>query len=84
MELLEIVRGLGTSEATVERALAFARAIGKTPIVVRDTPGFATSRLGVILGAEAMRMLECGRRERCATSTAPWSSATATRWARSS
>jgi 3-hydroxybutyryl-CoA dehydrogenase len=60
MELLEIVRGLGTDEGTVERALAFARAIGKTPIVVRDTPGFATSRLGVILGAEAIRMLEGG------------------------
>jgi 3-hydroxybutyryl-CoA dehydrogenase len=60
MELLEIVRGLGTSEATVERALGFAKAIGKTPIVVRDTPGFATSRLGVILGAEAIRMLESG------------------------
>jgi 3-hydroxybutyryl-CoA dehydrogenase len=60
MELLEVVRGLGTSEASVERALAFAKAIGKTPIVVRDTPGFATSRLGVILGAEAIRMLEGG------------------------
>src|SRR5258706_9890624 len=48
MELLEIVRGLGTSEATLDRALSFARAIGKTPIVVRDTPGFATSRLGVV------------------------------------
>jgi 3-hydroxybutyryl-CoA dehydrogenase len=60
MELLEIVRGLGTSEASVERALAFAKAIGKSPIVVRDTPGFASSRLGVILGAEAIRMLESG------------------------
>jgi 3-hydroxybutyryl-CoA dehydrogenase len=60
MELLEVVRGLGTSEATVERSLAFARALGKTPILVRDTPGFATSRLGVILGAEAIRMLEGG------------------------
>jgi 3-hydroxybutyryl-CoA dehydrogenase len=60
MELLEIVRGLGTSDATVERALAFAKAIGKSPIVVRDTPGFASSRLGVILGAEAIRMLESG------------------------
>jgi 3-hydroxybutyryl-CoA dehydrogenase len=60
MELLEIVRGIGTSEATVESALAFARSIGKTPIVVRDMPGFATSRLGVILGAEAIRMLEAG------------------------
>lgn len=60
MELLEIVRGIGTSAATVERALAFAQSIGKTPIVVRDVPGFATSRLGVILGAEAIRMLESG------------------------
>jgi len=60
MELLEVVRGLGTSEATVERALAFARASGKTPIVVRDAPGFATSRLGVVIGAEAIRMLESG------------------------
>ncbi len=60
MELLEIVRGLGTSDASVERALAFAAAIGKSPIVVRDTPGFASSRLGVILGAEAIRMLESG------------------------
>jgi len=60
MELLEIVRGMGTSEATLERALDFAKVIGKTPIVVRDTPGFATSRLGVAIGAEAMRMLESG------------------------
>jgi 3-hydroxybutyryl-CoA dehydrogenase len=60
MELLEVVRGMTTSEATLEGALAFARAIGKTPIVVRDVPGFATSRLGVILGAEAIRMLEGG------------------------
>jgi 3-hydroxybutyryl-CoA dehydrogenase len=60
MELLEVVRGMATSDATVELALAFARAIDKTPIVVRDVPGFATSRLGVILGAEAMRMVESG------------------------
>jgi 3-hydroxybutyryl-CoA dehydrogenase len=60
MELLEIVRGIGTSDATVGRALGFAAAVGKTPIVVRDFPGFATSRLGVILGAEAIRMLESG------------------------
>lgn len=60
MPLLEIVRGLGTAEATVERALAFAKQIGKEPIVVNDFPGFASSRLGVALGAEAMRMLESG------------------------
>lgn len=56
MALLEIVRGVSTSEA----ALAFAIAIGKEPIVVRDVAGFATSRLGVLLGVEAIRMLEAG------------------------
>jgi 3-hydroxybutyryl-CoA dehydrogenase len=60
MELLEIVRGLETAEAVVSTCLALAKRIGKTPIVVSDTPGFATSRLGVAIGAEAMRMLESG------------------------
>ncbi len=60
MPLLEIVRGLGTSEDTIQRALAFARQIQKEPIVVNDFPGFASSRLGVALGAEAIRMLESG------------------------
>jgi 3-hydroxybutyryl-CoA dehydrogenase len=60
MELLEIVRGLRTSEATIDAGLAFSRLIGKTPIVVNDSPGFATSRLGVTLGCEAIRMLESG------------------------
>jgi 3-hydroxybutyryl-CoA dehydrogenase len=60
MKLLEIVRGPETSDATVERARELASALGKTPIVVRDTPGFATSRLGVVLGLEAIRMLEQG------------------------
>jgi len=60
MELLEIVRGLGTTEATLDQGLAFAKRIKKTPIVVNDSPGFATSRLGVIVGCEAIRMLESG------------------------
>lgn len=60
MELLEIVRGVRTAEESVDRALAFAAKLSKTPIVVRDMPGFATSRLGVALGAEAIRMLEQG------------------------
>ena len=58
MELVEIVRGLETSAAVVEKAQQFALALGKTPILVRDVAGFASSRLGVILGAEAIRMLE--------------------------
>lgn len=60
MKLLEVVRGRETSDATVDAALAFARTIGKEPIVVTDTPGFASSRLGVVLGLEAMRMVEQG------------------------
>jgi 3-hydroxybutyryl-CoA dehydrogenase len=60
MELLEIVRGLQTDPATVTACLSLAQRLDKTPIVVNDTPGFATSRLGVALGAEAMRMLESG------------------------
>jgi len=58
MPLLEIVRAEITSEATLAAALLVAKRLGKDPIVVRDTPGFATSRLGVLLGLEAIRMLE--------------------------
>jgi 3-hydroxybutyryl-CoA dehydrogenase len=60
MQLLEIVRGPETSEPVLDMARSFAALLGKTPIVVRDTPGFATSRLGVVLGLEAIRMLEQG------------------------
>jgi 3-hydroxybutyryl-CoA dehydrogenase len=60
MKLLEIVRGEATVDAAVDRARDFAALVGKEPIVVRDTPGFATSRLGVVLGLEAIRMLEQG------------------------
>ena len=58
MTLLEVVRAEGTSEATVTAACDVGRRMGKDPIVVRDAPGFATSRLGVLLGLEAIRMLE--------------------------
>jgi 3-hydroxybutyryl-CoA dehydrogenase len=60
MRLLEIVRGPATTDATVERARALAERLGKTPIVVRDSPGFAASRLGIVLGLEAARMVEQG------------------------
>jgi 3-hydroxybutyryl-CoA dehydrogenase len=60
IELLEVVRGLETAPAVVDTSLALAKRLAKTPIVVNDTPGFATSRLGVVIGAEAMRMLEAG------------------------
>jgi len=60
MKLLEVVRGLRTSDESVAAARAFGERLGKTPIVVRDWPGFASSRLGVALGAEAIRMLQEG------------------------
>ena len=60
MPLVEIVRGRETADATVEAAAEFAASLGKTPIRVADAPGFATSRLGVALGLEAMRMVEEG------------------------
>ena len=60
MALVEIVRGPETSEATVERARALAGRFEKTPIVVRDSPGFASSRLGIAFGLEAIRMVEEG------------------------
>ena len=60
MKLIEIVRGERTSDDTAEEIREVAIEMGKTPILVRDTPGFATSRLGVAIGLEAMRMLEEG------------------------
>jgi 3-hydroxybutyryl-CoA dehydrogenase len=60
MRLLEIVKARQTEPEVVTRALSLARRLGKEAIVVKDSPGFATSRLGVALGLEAMRMLEEG------------------------
>ncbi|MEO8432036.1 MAG: 3-hydroxyacyl-CoA dehydrogenase family protein [Acidobacteriota bacterium] len=60
MPLVEIVHAPETSEATVAAAEAFAASLGKKTVRVRDVPGFATSRLGVALGLEAMRMVEEG------------------------
>jgi 3-hydroxybutyryl-CoA dehydrogenase len=58
MKLVEVVRGARTSAQAVDTALALAARLGKEAIVVKDSPGFATSRLGVALGLEAMRMVE--------------------------
>ncbi|MEU4552868.1 3-hydroxyacyl-CoA dehydrogenase family protein [Micromonospora violae] len=57
MALLEIVVGPATAEETTAAAVALAKRLGKDPVVVRDMPGFATSRLGVTLGLEAIRMV---------------------------
>ncbi|KKK05195.1 3-hydroxyacyl-CoA dehydrogenase family protein [Micromonospora sp. HK10] len=60
MALLEIVVGPATASHTTEAAVALAGRLGKDPVVVRDLPGFATSRLGVTLGLEAIRMVADG------------------------
>ena len=60
MKLIEIVRGERTSDDTIGEVRAVVLRMGKEPIVVRDSPGFASSRLGVAIGLEAMRMLEDG------------------------
>jgi 3-hydroxybutyryl-CoA dehydrogenase len=60
MSLVEVVRGDRTAERVVESARGFVEALGKEAIHVNDSPGFASSRLGVALGMEAIRMLEEG------------------------
>jgi len=60
MPLVEIVVHPETAEEVRVAVVGLARRLGKEPIVVRDSPGFASSRLGVVLGLEAMRMLEQG------------------------
>ena len=60
MKLLELVRHESTSEDTIAIAEQAGTAMGKTTILVKDVPGFATSRLGVVLGNEAIRMLADG------------------------
>jgi 3-hydroxybutyryl-CoA dehydrogenase len=58
--LVEVVTAPQTSAAVTERVLGWVAGLGKAGIAVRDSPGFATSRLGVLLGLEAIRMLEEG------------------------
>lgn len=56
--LVEIVRGPDTGDDVLAAVLDWTHELGKSDVVVRDSPGFATSRLGVMLGLEAIRMLE--------------------------
>jgi 3-hydroxybutyryl-CoA dehydrogenase len=60
MKLLELVRTEHTTESAIATARAAGAALGKTCILVKDSPGFASSRLGLILGMEAVRMLDEG------------------------
>lgn len=59
-DLVEIVVGSSTGAAVVTEARSWVAALGKTAITVTDSPGFASSRLGVAIALEAMRMLEDG------------------------
>jgi 3-hydroxybutyryl-CoA dehydrogenase len=58
MKLVEVVRHASADPAAVALAVALAERFGKTPITVTDSPGFASSRLGLVIGLEAMRMFE--------------------------
>jgi 3-hydroxybutyryl-CoA dehydrogenase len=60
MKLVEVIAHSQSDPAVVTAARQAADRMGKTTILVRDTPGFASSRLGVVLGLEAMRMVEQG------------------------
>ena len=60
MNIVEIVKGLLTSDETTEITRKLVLKLGKEPIIVKDSPGFASSRLGLALFLEASRMLEEG------------------------
>lgn len=60
MKLCEVIHHEGTSRAALACARALGEKLGKTPITVKNVPGFASSRLGIIIGLEAMRMVEQG------------------------
>lgn len=60
MPLVEVITAPTTTAPWRDAAVALARRLGKQPVVVADTPGFVTSRLGLVLGTEAMRMVQEG------------------------
>ena len=60
MKLVEIVRALETSAAAVEATLEVARRMGKETVVVKESPGFITSRINALIGNEAFLMLQEG------------------------
>ena len=64
MQLVEIIQAVETSQDTVERVVTFARQVGKEPVVVKDLPGFVTTRVGLMLIAEAIFTLQEGVAER--------------------
>ncbi|HUJ32733.1 MAG TPA: 3-hydroxyacyl-CoA dehydrogenase [Candidatus Acidoferrum sp.] len=60
MKLLEVVRGLETSDEVVESCVEIGRQMGKEVVVVRESPGFITSRINAMIGNEAFYMLQEG------------------------
>ena len=60
LHLVELIRGQHTSENTIQKAKAIAATLGKQTILVKNMPGFATSRLDLIASLEAMRMVQEG------------------------
>ena len=60
MKLVEVIRGLATSDSTFERALAFGRALGKEPVTAPDRPGFIANRLLIPYLLDAVRAHESG------------------------
>ena len=70
MQLIEIIQAVETSEATVEAVVEFARKVGKEPVVVKDLPGFVTTRVGLMLVSEAIFALQEGVADRDAVDKA--------------
>ncbi|MGQ9492421.1 MAG: 3-hydroxyacyl-CoA dehydrogenase family protein [Anaerolineae bacterium] len=64
MQLIEIIQAVETSEATVQAVVEFAKKVGKEPVVVKDFPGFVTTRVGLMLVSEAIFALQEGVAER--------------------
>lgn len=60
LKAVKVVVTERTDDSAIELATGFVESLGKVPVVTRDTPGFATSRLSVAVGIEAMRMVERG------------------------
>jgi 3-hydroxybutyryl-CoA dehydrogenase len=60
MKLLEIVRALETDDETIAAAVEVARKMGKEPVVIKESPGFITSRINAMIGNEAFYMLQEG------------------------
>jgi 3-hydroxybutyryl-CoA dehydrogenase len=60
MKLLEVVRGLETDESTISACSEVGRNMGKEVVVIRESPGFITSRINALIGNEAFNMLQEG------------------------